>query len=211
MTTILHIDSSARTDASISRQLTEEFLGTWKTALPVDQIITRQLATHPIPHLTESVLGAFFTPEEQRSAEQGQAVRLSDELIHELFAADVIVIGAPMYNFSVSSALKAWIDHVARAGLTFNYTAEGPIGLVKGKKVFVLSTRGGVYTEGPGMSMDFHEPYLRAVLGFLGLTDISFIHTEGLALGEQAAANAISQTRDAIGQTIWSVSRRTPK
>jgi FMN-dependent NADH-azoreductase len=107
-----------------------------------------------------------------------------------------------MYNFSVSSGLKAWIDHVARAVLTFKYTESGPVGLLQDKKVYVFTSRGGVYSQGPAKSMDFHETYLRGVLGFIGLTDITFVHTEGLAMGAEAAANAVTQTRDAIGTLV---------
>jgi FMN-dependent NADH-azoreductase len=129
-------------------------------------------------------------------------VKLSDDLVAELLKADTIVLGAPMYNFSVSSTLKAWIDHVARVGLTFKYTETGPVGMVQGKKVYVFTSRGGVYSQGPAKSMDFHETYLRAVLGFIGLSDITFIHTEGLAMGEAAVADALTQTRQAIGELV---------
>jgi FMN-dependent NADH-azoreductase len=198
MTTLLHINSSVRNEGSISRQLSAEFLEKWKAAEPGARIVERDVAAHPLPHLTEQTVGAFFTPAEQRSPEQARAVELSDKLVAELNAADVFLIGAPMYNFSVSSSLKAWIDHVARAGLTFKYTESGPVGLLQGKKVYVFTSRGGVYSQGPAKVMDFHETYLRGILGFIGLTDITFIHTEGLAMGEDAAADAVSQTRKAI-------------
>jgi len=202
MATILHLNSSVRNTGSISRQLTAEFLSKWQAAQPADVIVERDLATNPVPHLTEQMMGAFFTPAEQRSPEQAQTVKLSDDLVAELLKADAIVLGAPMYNFSVSSTLKAWIDHVARAGLTFKYTETGPVGMVQGKKVYVFTSRGGVYSQGPAKSMDFHETYLRAVLGFIGLTDVTFIHTEGLAMGEAAVADALTQTRQAIGELV---------
>jgi FMN-dependent NADH-azoreductase len=198
MSTLLHINSSIRTTGSASRQLTAEFIQKWKASHPGDAIVERDLASSLIPHLTEQTIGAFFTPPEQRNAEQAYAVKLSDKLVAELMDAQTIVIGAPMYNFSVSSALKAWIDHVARAGITFKYTEAGPVGLLGGKKVYIFTSRGGVYSHGPAKSMDFHETYLRGVLGFIGLTDITFIHTEGLSLGEDKAADAFSKTRDAI-------------
>lgn len=202
MTRILHINSSVRTTDSISRKFTREFLDKRQAAYPDTVIVERDLAVNPLPHLTEQMLGAFFTPAAQRTPEQAQAAQLSEQLVQELFDADIIVIGAPMYNFSVSSALKAWIDHVARAGLTFKYTETGPVGLVGGKKVYVFTSRGGVYSEGPAKSMDFHETYLRAVLGFIGITDITFIHTEGLGMGEAAVANALTQTRNAINELL---------
>ena len=199
MTSVLHIQSSVRNEGSISRQLTSEFLDQWKATHPGAPVVQRDLAENPIPHLNEQTLGAFFTPAEQRTPEQREIVRLSDSLVAEVFAADVIVIGAPMYNFSISSTLKAWIDHIARAGVTFKYTESGPVGLVQNKKVYVFTSRGGVYSQGPGKAMDFHETYLRGVLGFIGITDITFIHTEGLAMGEDATQNALKQTRTAIG------------
>jgi FMN-dependent NADH-azoreductase len=202
MATLLYINSSVRNEGSISRQVTGEFINKWKAARPGDNVVERDLAAQPLPHLNEETLGAFFTPTEQRSAAQSQAARLSDDAVAELVSADVIVIGAPMYNFSVSSGLKAWIDHVARAGLTFKYTESGPVGLLQGKKVYVFTSRGGVYSHGPAKSMDFHETYLRGVLGFIGLTDVTFIHTEGLAMGEDAVASAIANTRDAMDALV---------
>jgi len=202
MSTLLHINSSVRKTGSISRSLTAEFIEKWKAAHPADKIVERDLATNVVPHLTEQVMGAFFTPAEQRSPEQTLAVNLSDQLVAELLAADTIVIGAPMYNFSVSSTLKAWIDHVARAGLTFKYTETGPVGMLSGKKVYVFASRGGVYSQGPAKSMDFHETYLRGVLGFIGLTDIVFVYAEGLAMGDAAAADALSNARSAMNELV---------
>lgn len=202
MAQVLHINSSVRNNGSISRQLTGEFIAQWKTAHPDDVIVERDLAAKPIPHLTEQMMGAFFTPAEQRSPDQAATVTLSDQLVEELLASDVIVIGAPMYNFSVASSLKAWIDHVARAGLTFNYTANGPVGLAKNKKVYVFTSRGGVYSQGPGKAMDFHETYLRGVLGFLGMDDVTFIHTEGLSTGGEDAERAVELSRKKIEELV---------
>lgn len=202
MTRILHINSSVRNAGSISRQMTSEFIAQWKSAHPDTEIVERDLATNPVPHLNERMMGAFFTPAEQRTEEQAATVKISDTLLKELFDADIIVIGAPMYNFSVASSLKAWIDHVARAGITFKYTSEGPIGLVQGKKVYVFTSRGGVYSEGPGKDMDFHETYLRGVLGFMGMNDVSFIHTEGLGMGAEAAERAVERSRQAITELV---------
>jgi FMN-dependent NADH-azoreductase len=182
--------------------LTAEFIQKWKTANPGDRVIERDLALHPVPHLTERTIGAFFTAPEQRTAEQAQEVTLSDQLVTELVSADVIVIGAPMYNFSVSSGLKAWIDHIARAGVTFKYTEAGPVGQLTGKRVIVFTSRGGVYSKGAGKVMDFHETYLRGVLGFVGLDDVTFVHTEGLSLGEESASNAFASTRQAMDELV---------
>jgi FMN-dependent NADH-azoreductase len=202
MSTLLHINSSVRSNGSASRQLTAEFIQKWRAAHTDYRIVERDLAAEPVPHVTEQTIGAYFTPAENRSAEQAEAVSLSDQLVAELIAADVIVLGAPMYNFSVSSALKAWIDHIARAGVTFKYTETGPVGLLGGKKVIVFTSRGGVYSEGPAKSMDFHETYLRGVLGFVGLDDVTFVHTEGLSLGEETATNAFANTRSAMDQLL---------
>jgi FMN-dependent NADH-azoreductase len=202
MSSILHINSSARNVGSVSRQLTAELLNKLKAARPADVVVERDLAANPVPHLSEQLIGAFFTPTEHRSPQQIQTLQTSDELVAELVAADVIILGAPMYNFSISSALKAWIDHVTRAGVTFQYAETGPMGLVNGKKVYVVTARGGVYTQGPAQSMDFQETYLRAALGFIGLTDITFIHAEGLAMGDSAVEAALSQSRQAIGELV---------
>ena len=198
MTTILHISSSVRSTSSLSRQLTNEFVAKLAAAHAGSTVIERDLAAQPVPHLTEQMMGAYFTPDEQRTPEQNKIVKLSDDLVAELMAAELVVIGAPMYNFSISSTLKAWVDHIARAGLTFQYGANGPEGLVKGKKFVIFTARGGVYTEGPAKVMDFQENYLRAVLGFLGITDISFVRSEVLAMGEEAVNTALSGSRSAI-------------
>jgi FMN-dependent NADH-azoreductase len=202
MANILHINSSVRNQGSLSRQLTAEFLAKWKAANPSDIVIERDLASNPVPHLSEQMMGAFFTPAEQRTPEQAQTVLISDALVDELLAADVIVIGAPMYNFSVSSTLKAWIDHVARVGRTFQYTATGPVGLVTGKKVFIVTATGGVYSDGPAKAYDFLGTYLRSVLGFIGMTDITFVQAEGLAMGEAAVADTLAKSRMALNDLL---------
>ena len=200
MSKILHINSSVRANGSISRQLTGEFVsGLTKVG---DTVVERDLAAQPVPHLTEQMMGSFFTPAEARNADQAHAIKVSDALVAEVQAADVIVIGAPMYNFSVASTLKAWIDHIARAGVTFKYTDTGPVGLLTGKKVYVFTSRGGVYSTGPGAAMDFHETYLRGVLGFLGLTDVTFIHSEGLAGGDDAVSKAIDASRKTMVELV---------
>ncbi len=202
MSTILYLNSSIRNTGSVSRQLSGEFIEKLKSAHPGAKVIERDLATRPIPHLDEAMMGAFFTPETQRTPEQTKIVGLSDELVAELVGANTIVIGAPMYNFSVSSTLKSWIDHVARAGVTFRYTDKGPEGMLKDKKVYIFTSRGGVYSTGPAKAMDFHETYLRAVLGFIGLTDIHFIHSEGLAMGDEAVNSALTGSRNAMDALI---------
>jgi FMN-dependent NADH-azoreductase len=144
-----------------------------------------------------------MTPVDQRSSEQHATVAFADRLIEELEAADTIVLAVPMYNFSIPSTLKAWIDHVARAGRTFRYTAAGPEGLLKGKKVFIITGRGGVYSgDSPAKVFDFQEPYLRSVLGFLGLTDVTFVHVEGLKVSAEAAEQGLARAREAIAGIV---------
>ncbi len=202
MTTILYLNSSVRSTGSVSRQLSGEFIEKLKAAHPGANVVTRDLAANPLPHLSESMVGAYFTPPEQRSEEQKQLIKTSDEVVAELLAADVVVVGAPMYNFSVSSTLKSWIDHVARAGVTFKYTETGPVGLVHGKKFVIFTSRAGVYSSGPAQSMDFQETYLRGVLGFLGITDVTFISAEGLAAGDEAVNSALANGRSAMDALI---------
>jgi FMN-dependent NADH-azoreductase len=142
-------------------------------------------------------------PADQRAPAQQQAAALADTLIEEVEAADVIVIAAPMYNFSIPSTLKAWLDHIARAGRTFGYGANGPEGLLKGKRVFVFTARGGVYSgESPAKGMDFQEPYLRAMLGFLGLDDVTFVHAEGLKISPEAADAGVATARRAASALL---------
>ncbi|WP_426054661.1 FMN-dependent NADH-azoreductase [Janthinobacterium sp. PSPC2-1] len=196
MSKVLYINSSVRNSGSLSRQLSGEFVA--KLAAQGASVVERDLAAQPVPHLTEEVMGAFFTPAEQRSAQAAAAVQLSDTLVDELLAADVLVLAAPMYNFSVPSTLKAWIDHVARAGRTFQYTATGPVGLATGKKAVIFTASGGVYSAGPGAAYDYLSTYLRTALGFIGITDIEFVQAEGVAMGEDAVASAIAKGRASI-------------
>ena len=155
---------------------------------PHRSLVERALTPQTMPHLDGETFAAMGTDANALSERQKEVVAKSDELIAELEAADTIVFAVPMYNFSIPSTLKAWIDHVARRGRTFRYTEKGPEGLLGNKKVFVLVARGGVYGKGtPYAAFDFQEPYLRTVLGFLGMTDVTFVHFEGLAMGPEAA------------------------
>lgn len=196
MAKVLYINSSVRSNGSLSRQLSGELVA--KLAAQGNTVVERDLAAQPVPHLTEQMMGAFFTPAEQRSAEAAATIALSDTLVDELLAADVLVLAAPMYNFSVPSTLKAWIDHIARAGRTFQYTATGPVGLATGKKAYIFTASGGVYSEGPAAAYDHLSTYLRAALGFLGITDITFVQAEGVAMGEDAVAATLAKGRGAI-------------
>lgn len=198
MTTLLKINASILESGNANR-LADTFVAQWLRQHPGNRIITRDLTRAPIPHLGETTLTGFFTPTDQRSPEQQAAVQLSDELIAELKAADVLVLGVPMYNFGIPSTLKAWIDHVARAGVTFKYTENGPAGLLQGKKVYVLAARGGVYR---GTPLDTQTAYLKNVLGFLGLTDVSVVYAEGLALGEAAKSRAEAAANEEIAGLV---------
>jgi FMN-dependent NADH-azoreductase len=182
---ILQLISSPKRSESYSLQLGNAIVEKLQAANTGSTVITRDLASHPFPHLEESHIQSFFTPEESRSPEQVAAIKHSDEAIAELQAADAIVIGVPMYNFGITSTLKTWLDHIARAGKTFSYSAAGPEGLVKGKKVYLAISSGNVYSEGKYKAYDFTESYLRTVLGFLGMTDVKAVRAEGVNLPDR--------------------------
>jgi len=210
VTNILTINASPKTEGSVSRDLVERFIANWRTndtlndtASDTANVVAREVGTTPPPHLDEATIGAFFTPEDDRSEAQRAKIALSDALIAELEAADIIVIGAPMHNFGLSSGLKAWIDHIARVGRTFKYTDSGPVGLLTGKKVCVLTARGGDYSaSSPAHAMDHQAPYLRTVLGFLGLDDVTFIHAQGVAGGEDGIRTAEAEIDRAVAATV---------
>ena len=196
---ILQINSSARRDASHSTALASKLVARLREVDPEAGVTVRDLAVTPHPVLDEDVLGALFTPEAQRTPAQAARVRLDDALIAEVKAADVIVLGVPMYNFGVPAQLKNWIDAISRAQVTFRYTANGPEGLLKGKKVYVALTRGGKYRNTPA---DTQVPYLKTVFAFLGMTDVHFVYAEGLAMGPESEqsglAAAHAQIEDAV-------------
>jgi len=200
MSKLLFVSSSILGENSKSRALGLDFIETWKRRHPGTAVVERDLVAETLPHVTGAVLGAALTPAEKRSPEQAETAALADRLIEEIEAADVILLAVPMYNFSVPSTFKAWIDHIVRAGRTFRYGAEGPVGLLQDKKVFVVASRGGVYSSGAGKSMDFHEPYLRGVLGFIGLKDVTFIYAEGLNISPETAAGALDGARATIAE-----------
>ena len=194
MSNILVLNSSVSGEASVSRLLVADAVTELTQRDPGAKLVFRDLAADPVPHLTpETVAGVraqAVTPAEQA------ARALSDELIAELRAADTIVIGAPMYNFSVPTTLRSWFDHVLRAGETFSYSEAGPKGLLTGKKVIVVESRGGLYSEGPAQAMDFQEPYLRQLLGFIGLADdLTFIRAEKIGFGPEARDQALADSR----------------
>ena len=201
MKNVLLVTSSLLGEDSKSTKIATEFVTAWKASNGAARIVHRDLGSVGIPHLTGEHMAAWMTAHQERSERQHDLVKESDPLIEEVEAADVIVIAAPMYNFSIPSTLKAWIDHITRAGRTFHYTANGPEGLLKNKKVFVIAARGGIYTgDSPAKGYDFQEPYLRAILGFNGLTDVTFIHVEGQKLNPEAAEAGIVKARKTVNE-----------
>lgn len=180
MPTLLHIDASPRGDFSISRQLSSAAASLWKRKNPQGRIIERDLTRTDMTFVDlDWILGSFSAPDQQTESHKS-ALAISDQLISEVLEADEIVIGTPMYNFAVPAVLKAWIDHIVRAGKTFRYTASGPEGLAKGRKVVVTVASGGTYDEASGTATyNYEVPYLRHILGFIGITDVTVVHAGG--------------------------------
>ncbi len=191
---LLHVDSSILGEHSVSRRLSAALVGEWRRRVPGLEVTHRDLAARPIGHLSGEVLGAARAAAEELHPDLRRDLAEGHAALEEFLAAEVVVVGAPMYNFTVPSQLKAWIDRLAIAGKTFRYTADGPVGLAGGKKIVVASTRGSRYGDGSAnAAIDFQEPYLRALFGFFGITDIEFVRAEGLGLGadqKQAAIDA---------------------
>lgn len=184
MTSILLVTSSPRAAASISTRLATNLAERLAASRPAAKIAHRDLVTAPLPHVDGDFLGGLFSPQDERSTVQQALIDASDQAVEELLAADTVVIGAGMINFSIPTVLKSWFDHVARAGKTFRYSESGPEGLVKGKRVYVILASKGIYTNGgPAAPMDHARPYLKTMLGFLGMTDVEFIDIEGVGLG----------------------------
>jgi FMN-dependent NADH-azoreductase len=198
---ILQVNSSPRSwtngQGSQSTRLSAELVEQLRSANPGADVALRDLTAAPHPALDEAALGALFTPPEARTSEQAARVALDDALIAELQAADVVVLGVPMVNFGITSQLKNWLDAVARTRVTFQYTANGPEGLLKGKKVYAMLTRGGVHRD---TERDTQVPYLRNMLGFLGMTDVEFVYAEGLSMGPEAVERAVEAARGEIAR-----------
>jgi FMN-dependent NADH-azoreductase len=199
MKTLLQLNTSIFSDGGQSSQLAQRFVAGWREANPAATVKVRDLAKEPIPHLDAAGFGAFLAKPEARTPEQQAAAQFSDELIAELKSADVIVLGLPLYNFGLPSTLKAYFDQIGRAGETFRYTAEGPVGLVTGKKAYVFATRGGLYKGTPS---DTQTPYVRAFLGFLGITDVEFVYAEGLAISETSKLASIEKAHRDITELV---------
>ncbi|WP_029286702.1 FMN-dependent NADH-azoreductase [Pedobacter sp. R20-19] len=182
MSKILHVISSPRGEASNSIKLANAIIDQLRAQDPAAVVAVKDLTKAPFPHLEEAHLNAFFTPIEHHTEENKAAISHSNQAIQEIMDADVLVIGAPMYNFSIPSVLKAWFDHIARAGITFKYGANGPEGLVTGKKAYIAVSTGGIYSSGEAAGYDFVVPYIKAYLGFIGITDVTVVRAEGFAI-----------------------------
>ena len=195
MKALLQLNTSLFAAAGQSTQLAERFVKAWQEANPGAKVVIRDIGREPVPHLTAERFAAFLATPESRTAEQQAITSYSDVLIDELRRADIIVIGLPMYNFGVPSSLKAYIDHVARAGITFRYTAQGPVGLLTGKRVYIFATRGGAYA---GTPLDTQTTYVRDFLRFIGIDDVEFVYAERLNLGAEHKDVALTEAREAI-------------
>ncbi|HEV2219715.1 MAG TPA: NAD(P)H-dependent oxidoreductase [Casimicrobiaceae bacterium] len=188
--TLLQVKTSIFGDAGQSSRLADAFVARRRATEPGTEIIVRDLARDPVPHLTAERFGAFIADPEARTEEQRAVVAASDVLIAELKRADTIVLGLPMYNFGIPSVLKAYFDHIARAGVTFRYTEKGPVGMLTGKKAYAFATRGGRYA---GTPRDLQTAYVRDFLGFLGITDVEFVYAEGLAISDASRQAALAK------------------
>ena len=195
MATLLQVKSSIFGDNGNSSQLANDFVSAWQQANPDGRVIVRDVTAEPVPHLSAEHTSAFFTPEADRNDAQRDIIAYSDKLVGEVRDADVIVLGVPMYNFAAPSQLKSWMDQIARAGVTFQYTENGPVGLINNKPAIVFATRGGLYAETPN---DNQVPFLKQFLGFIGIQDVTFIYAEGVNMGDErkqaALTNATAQS-----------------
>ncbi len=210
MTLLLHLDASPRGDRSISRALSKDFITHWKAAHPNDSVTYRDLGHYPVPLVDETWIAAAFSAPDQRTSEQAASIAISDELVDEVLAADCYVFSIPMYNFSHPAGFKSYIDQIVRAGRTFSVEADGSYkGLVTGKKMLVITARSGSYRQGTAAhAYDLQEPYLRLIFGFMGIADITVIHADNLAAGENARAQSLTQTQTALQAVVeqWSAS-----
>lgn len=196
---LLQIKSSLFGDDGQSSRLANEFVAALLERNPGAELVVRDLVVDPVPHLDAERFAAFTTPQPSRTEAQQAVVAYSDRLIEELRRADVLVLGLPMYNFGVPSQLKAWYDHVARAGVTFRYTGKGPEGLLKGKKAYIFAARGGEYA---GSGSDWQAQFVRVILGFIGITDVEFVFAEALAINEERRQASIAAARGALRKLL---------
>ncbi len=211
MKNILLIQSSPSKADSSSNRAARAVLDQVQSQYPHAEVVTRDVSAEPLPHAGEALVAGLSAPPALRTSEQSRALARSDALIDELLAADLLVLAAPMHNFSIPSTLKAWLDHVVRVGRTFAYSQNGPEGLLKGKRAILVLSRGGVYSAGPAKPFDFQEPYLRTILGFIGITEVEVIRVEGTAVGdigpEKALTTAVEQVAGLFSrEEAWPVS-----
>jgi|SRR5579871_432493 len=202
-TRILHIDSSISGGPSASRQLSAEIVNELERALPDAEVIRRDLEVYQLPHLDSKMMAAAFAEKDQVDTATGAELARNEAVLQEFLGADIVVIGAPMYNFTIPTQLKAWIDRILVANRTFAYSESGPKGLAGGKKIIVASSRGGLYVTGtPMAALDFQENYLRTVFRFIGIEDVEFVRAEGIALGPKQRAQAIGAGLASIPDTV---------
>jgi FMN-dependent NADH-azoreductase len=197
MKTLLQLNSSMFSKGGQSSRLADSFVAAWQASHPGANIIKRDLAQEPVPHLDAARFQALIAQPAVRTAAEQAVVDFSDALIAELRSADVLVLGLPMYNFGVPSTLKAYIDHIARAGITFRYTETGPVGMLTGKKAYVFATRGGLYA---GTALDMQTAYVRHFLKFIGIEDVEFIYAEGLNLGDSSKSNSLAKAQAELAE-----------
>lgn len=202
MATLLQVKSSLFSDQGNSSAVANDFVAQWQSNHPNGEVIIRDLGANPIPHLSESHVGAFFSPEADRNESQRAIIAASDALIDEVRRADVIVLAVPMYNFGVPSQLKSWFDQLARAGVTFRYSENGPVGLLDDKPVIIFAARGGLYA---GTEKDHQAPFLKQFLAFIGLTNVNFVYAEGVNMGDDAKAKALDHAKGRSTEIIGSL------
>lgn len=202
MMKILHIESSANIGgSSFTRRVSADVVDRLLALAGGGEVVSRDVAQTSLPHVGDAFVEAMFVAAENRTAEQSLALALSETLVQELEAVDVVVIGCPMYNYSIPSAMKAWLDHIVRARRTFIHTPDGPRGLLRDRPTYIVTSSGGVYTEGPGVKVDFLAPYLAAVLGKIGLHDLRFVQVEGVALGGDTLRASLDKVEAAVAST----------
>lgn len=202
---ILLVTSSPRGSASHSTRVATDLAHQLQDADPSASLVVRDLAANPLPHIDSDYAAGIYTPAEKRNARQAELVSASDTAVDELFAADTIILATGFINFSISSTLKSWIDHVARAGRTFSYDKDGPKGHLTGKKVYIVLASGGVYSDGPAAAMDHAVPYLRTALAFIGLTDVEIIRVEGVGMGPEATDSALKKATARVTSLVSAV------
>lgn len=198
---LLHLESGLF-ESSVTRQLSARIVERLRAATPALDVVHRDLVANPPTHLSGEILTGAGLAADERSTLQQKEAAVTESLLEEFLAADVIVIGAPMYNFTIPSQLKAWLDRILQAGKTFRYTENGPVGLAGGRRVIIASARGGIYSQGAAVDSDFQERYLRAVFGMIGIDDVSVIRAEGVAMGDEARESALAAADAAIARSV---------